>query len=128
MDPTRSSSNGIKPSPSQVLEQTHGFARTDRIDQFLRVQRIPTPFVIIDLDIVRDNYRLISTLFPQAIIFYAVEANPAAAVIAALAELGAKFDLASAGEIKRCQELGIDADRLSFGNTIKREAEIARAH
>jgi ornithine decarboxylase len=100
----------------------------DRIDQFLAAQRIPTPFVIVDLDIVRENYRLLGPLFPGANIFYAVKANPTAAVIAALAELGARFDLASEGEIKRCRELGINIDRLSFGNTIKREAEIARAH
>lgn len=121
------SSDEIHPSPLPVLEQARGIARADKIDQFLAAQQIASPFVIIDLDIVRENYRLLGTLFPQAIIFYAVKANPAPAVIGALAELGAKFDLASQGEIERCRELGVNVDRLSFGNTIKREAEIVRA-
>ena len=76
----------------------------------------------------RAQHHALRAAFPEATIFYAVKANPAAEVIAALAELGCNFDLASAGEILRCQSLGIGAERLSFGNTIKREAEIADAH
>jgi len=48
-------------------------------------------------------------------------------VICALAALGASFDIASEGELTRCREAGISAERLSFGNTIKRENEIADA-
>jgi ornithine decarboxylase len=57
-----------------------------------------------------------------------VKANPAPEVIAVLGALGANFDLASDGEIARCRSLGLPARRLSFGNTIKRETEIGRAH
>jgi hypothetical protein len=64
---------------------------------------------------------------PAAEIYYAVKANPAAEVVAALAELGANFDLASAGEIDICVGLEIPTERLSFGNTVKREGAIARA-
>jgi ornithine decarboxylase len=42
-----------------------------------------------------------------------------------LAQAGAKFDVASDDEIRRCLEEGVSADRLSFRNTIKRESEIA---
>jgi ornithine decarboxylase len=96
----------------------------DRIDRFLAERRPETPCIAIDLDIVRAQHHALRAAFPEATIFYAVKANPAAEVIAALAELGCNFDLASAGEILRCQSLGIGAERLSFGNTIKREAEI----
>jgi len=57
-----------------------------------------------------------------------VKANPAADILAALASVDAEFDLASLGEIERCLKLGIAPDRLSFGNTIKRETEIVRAY
>ena len=100
---------------------------SDRIERFLRETSAPTPFVIIDLDIVRSRYRSLRELLPEASIYYAVKANPAAAVISALAEQGASFDLASAGEIDRCLELGVPAARCSFGNTIKKEEDIARA-
>jgi ornithine decarboxylase len=54
--------------------------------------------------------------------------NPSADVLDRIAALGANFDLASMGEIDRCRGLRIGADRLSFGNTIKREADIRQAH
>jgi ornithine decarboxylase len=101
---------------------------TGRIDRFLIAERPTTPCIIIDLDRVRTRYRTLCALFPSAGVYYAVKANPAAEIVGALASLGAAFDLASAGEIDRCRSLGIAAERLSFGNTIKREAEIARAH
>ncbi len=99
----------------------------DRIDRFLETTRPPTPCLVVDLDIVRTRYRQMRDLFPSAAIYYAVKANPAAEIIAALAELGAGFDLASDGEIERCRDLRVPAARLSFGNTIKRESDIARA-
>jgi ornithine decarboxylase len=101
---------------------------TARLDRFLSEQSNPTPLVVVDLEIVRAQYLALLQLFQQTAVFYAVKANPAPAVIGALAALGARFDLASEGEIDRCLGLGIAADRLSFGNTIKREAEIARAY
>jgi ornithine decarboxylase len=100
----------------------------ERIDRHLAHHRMPTPFIIIDLNIVRERYRALRQLFPHAAISYAVKANPDAAVIRALAELGAGFDLASDGEIHRCLELDIAPHRLSFGNTIKRDTDIAHAH
>jgi ornithine decarboxylase len=47
--------------------------------------------------------------------------------VSALAALGANFDLASPGEIDICLGLNIPPERLSFGNTIKRESAIAGA-
>ena len=99
-----------------------------RIDHFLATRRPPTPCLVIDLEIVRARYRSLRALFPGATIYYAVKANPVAEVVAALAQLGTSFDLASEGELRRCRELGIPASRLSFGNTIKRPAEVARAY
>src|SRR5579872_3249220 len=86
-----------------------------------------TPYISIELDVVRQRYSALRTILPTASIYYAVKANPSAAVITALAELGANFDIASAGEFKRCREAGVSAGRLSFGNTIKRAADIANA-
>jgi ornithine decarboxylase len=103
-------------------------AGSHRIDRFLAERDPRSPCIVVDLELVRANYRALRALFPKATIFYAVKANPAAEVIGALAALGASFDLASEGEIRRCAALGIPASRLSFGNTVKRESEIAHAH
>jgi ornithine decarboxylase len=111
-----------------VGEEFGGTVDTERIDRFLTERRPQTPCVVVDVEAVRAQYRALRALFPSTTIFYAIKANPAPTVIAALAELGAHFDLASAGEISRCREIGIAPQRMSFGNTIKREAEIADAH
>ncbi len=100
----------------------------ERIDRFLAERRPPTPCLVIDLDIVRARYETLRAHFPKAEIFYAVKANPAQEVIATLAELGASFDVASEGERLRCRDLRISEKRLSFGNTVKRENEIAQAY
>ena len=96
-----------------------------RIDEFLSTVRPRTPCVVIDLDIVRARFRALQSLFPQVSIYYAVKANPAAEIIAALAALNCRFDLASTGEMERCA--GVAAVDLSYGNTIKRERDIAAA-
>ena len=60
-------------------------------------------------------------------IFYAVKANPAPEILARLAALGCSFDVASPGEIALALAAGADPGRISYGNTIKKEADIARA-
>jgi ornithine decarboxylase len=83
-----------------------------------------TPCIVVDVDIVRRNYRRLSELFPFAKQYYAVKANPAPEVISALAELGANFDIASRWELDKLLGLGVEPARLSYGNTIKKAKDI----
>lgn len=89
---------------------------------------LETPYLRIDLDRVRDNYRALQTALPDARIRYAVKANPAEPILRSLAAEGAAFDVASVGEIDACVSSGIDGGRLTFGNTIKKPAAVARAY
>ena len=100
----------------------------DRIDRYLAQHAPPTPCLIVDLETIRQRCAALRAALPNARIFYAVKANPAPAVIAALAGMDIGFELASTGEIDRCLALGIGADRFCFGNTVKRERDIAWAH
>ena len=100
---------------------------TERLDRFLAEVRPPTPCIVLDLGIVRSRYAALRLALPTAEIYYAVKAKPAVEVVAALAAIGASFDLASPGEIDICLGLNVSPERLSFGNTIKRESGIARA-
>ncbi len=101
---------------------------TDRIHQFLADRRPQTPCLVIDLAVIEENYLELQRRLPLARIYYAVKANPAPAIIGKLAELGSCFDVASRGEIDLCLAEGVAADRLSFGNTIKKERDIAYAY
>lgn len=103
-------------------------ALTPRLARYLDHARFERPTLVMDLDAVADRYRLLDAALGSARIHYAVKANPAPDVLARLAAEGAHFDVASRGEIEQCLALGIAADRLSFGNTIKRRSDIAFAH
>ena len=100
---------------------------TDRIRAFLKERRPEGPCLVVDLDIVRDNYRAFTRALPDSRIYYAVKANPAPEILRLLAELGSAFDCASLAEIGMALEAGATADRISFGNTIKKERDIASA-
>ncbi len=89
---------------------------------------LPTPFVVLDLDVVEDRYGSLLEALPGVRVQYAVKANPAVEVLARLAGLGSSFDVASRGEIDRCLAIGVRPEKLSFGNTIKKERDIAYAH
>ena len=80
----------------------------------------PTPFLVVNLDIVRRKYEELLHHFPFAKIYYAVKANPAVDVLELLRDLGSCFDIASRYELDRVLALGITPDRISFGNTIKK--------
>ncbi|MGE5548031.1 MAG: type III PLP-dependent enzyme [Solirubrobacterales bacterium] len=101
---------------------------TAKIARFLEEVRPATPCVVVDLDVIRDNYMGLRHWLPLAQVFYAVKANPGAEIVRMLNELGSCFDVASRGEIELCLAQGVPAERLSFGNTIKKASDIAFAH
>lgn len=100
---------------------------TDRIARFLAKTSPQTPCLVVDLDIVAENYRRLEGAFPFAAIYYAVKANPAREILDVLSRLGSRFDAASIYEVEDCLSLGIDAERLSYGSTVKKSRDIARA-
>jgi len=101
---------------------------TERIRQFLDVRRPEGPCLVIDLDVVRDNFLTFRHALPDTSIYYAVKANPSPEVLRLLTELGSNFDCASVAEIEMVLDAGAAAHRISFGNTIKKERDIARAY
>lgn len=100
---------------------------TQRMLDFLACERPDGPCLVVDLDVVRDNYYRFAEALPETRIFYAVKANPAPEILNLLAQLGSNFDAASVAEIEMVLATGATADRISFGNTIKKERDIARA-
>jgi ornithine decarboxylase len=101
---------------------------TQRILDFLATRRPAGPCLVVDLDVVRDNYHAFERALPDSRIYYAVKANPAPEVLRLLAAMGSSFDTASVAEIEMAMDAGAPADRISFGNTIKKERDIARAY
>ncbi|MDD3032923.1 MAG: type III PLP-dependent enzyme, partial [Candidatus Pacebacteria bacterium] len=87
-----------------------------------------TPFLIINKKKVEKNYEELQKNLPYAKIYYAVKANPEDEVIKILDKKGSNFDIATIFEMEQLLRLGISTDRMSFGNTIKKEEDIAYAY
>jgi ornithine decarboxylase len=100
---------------------------TTRIREFLKQRQDDGPCLVVDLDVVRDNYSSFAKALPDTKVFYAVKANPAPEILTLLAGLGCCFDVASITETQAVLAAGATPDRVSYGNTIKKEREIATA-
>ena len=105
---------GHRSAPSlEEVAATHAFDR---------------PTLVLDTQIVARNFHALKAGLGSAQIHYAVKANPAPEVISRLVAEGCGFDAASRGEIELCLGQGARPEHISFGNTIKRESDIAFAH
>ena len=100
---------------------------TARIREFLKQRTDIGPCLVVDLDVVRENYQNFAKALPDTKVYYAVKANPAPEILRLLAELGCCFDVASIAETHAALAAGATVDRISYGNTIKKECEIAEA-
>ncbi len=101
---------------------------TQRIIDFLATRRPDGPCLVVDLDVVADNFRAFERALPDSKIYYAIKANPASEILRLLARMGSSFDAASVAEVEMAMNAGAPASRISFGNTIKKERDIARAY
>src|SRR5262249_3484722 len=101
---------------------------TARIREFLKQRKDEGPCLVVDLEVIRENYAMFARALPDTKVFYAVKANPAPEILKLLAELGSCFDVASLQETETVLAAGCTPDRISYGNTIKKESEIAAAH
>ncbi len=97
-----------------------------RIQDFSKDKQ--TPFLIVSLEKVAQNYEDLKSSLPYAKIYYAVKANPDEKILKVLAKKGSSFDTATIYELDQLLELGVTPDRISFGNTIKKEEDIAYAY
>ncbi|MBB42966.1 MAG: ornithine decarboxylase [Rhodospirillaceae bacterium] len=99
-----------------------------KIDKFLKKDTVPSPCLVVDLEIVVENFQILSSLLPETQIYYAIKANPARAILQKLWPLKSRFDAASIYEIRECLSVGVDPMSIAFGNTIKKRQAIREAY
>ena len=87
-----------------------------------------TPFVLLDTKLLETNYKRLFSIMDNLEIYYAVKANSHPEIIKKLFTQGSHFDIASRGEIELLLSLGVPGQLMSFGNTIKKEKDIAFAY
>ncbi|MBN2286647.1 MAG: type III PLP-dependent enzyme [Tissierellales bacterium] len=87
-----------------------------------------TPFLVVDLKKVKKNYIEMKNNFETADLYYAVKASPSVEVLKVLIDQGSCFDIASIYELDRLLSLGVEPDRISYGNTIKKVKDLKYAY
>ncbi len=109
---------------------THYFdaATWARLQQ--QARQLPAPCLLLHLDTIRDKYQELQQAFApvQGQVYYALKANPVPEVVTLLGQLGSSFELASVPELELALACGVPAERLCFGNTLKKTTDIARFH
>jgi diaminopimelate decarboxylase len=90
---------------------------------------VGTPFYCYSTATIERHYRVFREALGglDALVAYAVKANPNLSVIGTLARLGAGADVVSLGEMKRALAAGVPADRIIFSGVGKTRDEMGEA-
>lgn len=86
-----------------------------------------TPYLLINLDKVREAYEKLHRYLDGLEIFYAMKCNPDLEIMKTILELGGQFEISSAYEMRRAVEAGADPKKLLFSNPIKTLDDIKEA-
>lgn len=78
-----------------------------------------SPLLVLSLDQVKANYECLKKYMPRVRIFYAIKANPHDEILKTMIDLGSSFDVASDGEIRTLNAMGVDGERLIYANPVK---------
>ncbi len=81
--------------------------------------RFGSPLLVLSLDEVKKNYKLLRKYLPRVKVHYAIKANPHPEILRVMADLGSSFDVASDGEIRTLHDLGVDGARMIYANPVK---------
>lgn len=82
-------------------------------------QAYGTPLLVLSLEQIEKNYRLLRTHLPRVKVFYAIKANPHRRILELMRDIGSNFDVASDGEIMELHSLGVEGSRMIYANPMK---------
>jgi len=85
------------------------------------------PFYAVDLEDICNKHIRWLTSMPRVTPHFAVKCNDDINIIKLLAYLGAGFDCASKGEMKKVMDIGVSADRIIYANPCKQSSFIRYA-
>ncbi|EKO3513611.1 type III PLP-dependent enzyme [Vibrio fluvialis] len=91
------------------------------------VEQFGAPLLMLDCDIIRQQYRALSAALPNVTLHFALKPLPHPVVVRTLLQEGASFDLATTGEVELVAQEGVPAERTIHTHPIKRNADIRDA-
>ncbi len=87
----------------------------------------PTPYLMMDLEIIGRQYEKFRTLLPDVAVHYAVKCNPDPRIIAYLHSLGSSFEIASDAELRMLTAQGVPPSNIIYSNPVRPAAHIQAA-
>lgn len=91
------------------------------------VEQYGSPFMLLDGDCLRQQYRRLCAALPDVALYYAIKSLPQLDVLRILQQEGASFDVASSGEIALLQKIRANPRHTIHTHPIKRDQDIRDA-
>ena len=87
-----------------------------------------TPFLVTSVASAQQNYATLQAYFPGAHIYYAMKSNPDKSILKGLKESGSRFEIASHGELKLLEDIGVNPKDVIYSNPVKPPQHIAKTY
>lgn len=91
----------------------------DKVLRFAEQSDEPSPYLLMDQDVIREKAAVIGENIRNAKVFYAIKANPDRQILELLNSAGIGFEIASEGELEMLASLGVEPSRIITSNTMK---------
>jgi len=88
------------------------------------VEEHGSPLLILDCNVLRQQYRVLKNALPDVAVFYAIKSLPDTTAMATLAQEGAGFDVATSGELELLRSIGANPSATIHTHPIKRDQDI----
>lgn len=103
------------------------FIHTQYSPAKLRELLYPTPYLLMDLDVVEQAYRQFVQLLPGVHVHYAMKCNPDRGILKRLHQVGCNFEIASFAELQELLDIGVNPAAVLFSNPVKMISHIVQA-
>ncbi len=100
----------------------------DKVLNFIASTDRPTPFLLIDSEIVKEKLSIIGNKIKNSRVFYAIKALPEPAVVSLINDASWGFEIASEGELSLLKDLNVPAERIISSNPVKSISFIKEAY
>lgn len=100
----------------------------DKVLNFIASSDRPTPYLLIDTEVVSEKLSTIGSNIDKAKVFYAIKALPDGAIVSFINSAGWGFEVASEGELNLLKNLSVEPHRIISSNPVKSPTFIKQAY
>ena len=97
----------------------HGYFQLSRENVRDLVEEYGSPLLVLSTQQVESNYKRLRRYLPRVRVHYAIKANPHPEILRTMIKLGSSFDVASDGEIRLLNSMGVKGERMIYANPMK---------